>query len=541
MLDPAVEAVLKHHETVTGNASMRRVTRRAAELGFTLIPNTKNQYLRLALKPSSGRPLSLYLHGNRLAVSAAPLREFAASLPGAVVTPHDVRFPAVRVEIAALESFAHHADARNVATTLSAPQPGSPVPAAVTAEAHRQFSPAFGGGRPADPPHPLPVVRRGRLRTGVLLGLAVAVLTLILLGSVLGGTSPDTTGGPSAAPDAAEAQIAAAERQLAEAEGAEAARPVDALVTDPSTGILADADAGQVISTAEQMTALAALGTLEVKGRAPRTGYDRDLFGSGWGDTDRNGCDARNDTLARDLSDETFKAGTHDCVVLTGALSDPYSGRSIAFLRGQTTSDDVQIDHVVAVSDAWQKGAQGWHGQKRVAFYNDPLNLLAVDGPLNMQKGDGDAATWLPPNRGYRCEYVARQVAVKSTYGLWVTQAERNAMATVLTSCPGQPLPMGVVAASVAPTPAPVPSPAAPPSPAPAPPPVVVVPAPLPPPVPAPSPVPAPRPAPAPAPPPAASYATWDAGRAAGAAPIHPGEPGWDSKFDRDNDGVGCE
>ncbi len=128
-------------------------------------------------------------------------------------------------------------------------------------------------------------------------------------------------------------------------------------------------------------------------------------------------------------------------MVETGSLKDPYSGRTIDFVRGDSTSSDVQIDHVVALSDAWQKGAQGWDGAKRTAFANDPLNLLAVDGSANSQKGAGDAATWLPPNRAFRCEYVARQVAVKSEYGLWVTQAEHDAIARVLSSCPDQPLP----------------------------------------------------------------------------------------------------
>src|SRR3954469_14809591 len=144
--------------------------------------------------------------------------------------------------------------------------------------------------------------------------------------------------------------------------------------------------------------------------------------------------------MARDLTGGT-PGPVRDCVFLTGALHDPYSGRTIAFRRGEDTSDEVQIDHVVALSDAWQKGAQGWDTERRTAFANDPLNLLAVDGPLNQQKSDGDAATWLPPNRSYRCAYVARQVAVKSGYGLWVTRAERNAAATVLTGCPDEPLP----------------------------------------------------------------------------------------------------
>ncbi|GAA0292651.1 HNH endonuclease family protein [Kineococcus aurantiacus] len=181
------------------------------------------------------------------------------------------------------------------------------------------------------------------------------------------------------------------------------------------------------------------------QGRAPKTGYSREQFGDGWVDTDRNGCDTRDDVLARDLTAETFKPGTRDCVVASGTLADPYSGKIIAFTRGQDTSTAVQIDHVVALSDAWQKGAQQWDDAKRVAFANDPLELLAVDGPLNGQKSDGDAATWLPLNRAYRCAYVARQVGLKATWRLWVTPPSatpspgcwRRARAS---SCPpGQP------------------------------------------------------------------------------------------------------
>jgi hypothetical protein len=188
-------------------------------------------------------------------------------------------------------------------------------------------------------------------------------------------------------------------------------------------------------------TALAALASLRVKGRAARTGYEREVFGHAWADVDRNGCDTRNDILRRDLTAYVLKAGTRGCLVLRGSLRDPYTGTTIGFVRGESTSARVQVDHVVALSDAWQKGAQQLSFARRTAFANDPLNLLAVDGPSNQRKGDGDAATWLPPQRGYRCPYVARQVAVKARYGLWVTAAERDAMARVLGTCPSQRLP----------------------------------------------------------------------------------------------------
>ncbi|WOC11515.1 hypothetical protein MP11Mi_05870 [Gordonia sp. MP11Mi] len=186
--------------------------------------------------------------------------------------------------------------------------------------------------------------------------------------------------------------------------------------------------------------ALTTLDTIAVKGRAPKTGYDRALFGQAWTDDvsvdgGHNGCDTRNDILRRDLIDLTAKPRTHDCVILTGMLDDPYTGNTIAFQRGKKTSTAVQIDHVVALSDAWQKGAQQLTTAERQSFANDPLNLLAVDGPTNMRKRDGDAATWLPPNKAYRCTYVSRQIEVKARYRLWVTKAEAEAMRRILHSC----------------------------------------------------------------------------------------------------------
>lgn len=180
-----------------------------------------------------------------------------------------------------------------------------------------------------------------------------------------------------------------------------------------------------------------ALATLPIKGRAPKTDYSREQFGGGWERIDD--CDMRNYILARDLTDITFV--TPSCKVASGTLNDPYSGKRITFTRGLETSDAVQIDHVVALSDAWQKGAQALTFEQRVALANDPLDLLAVDGELNQQKGDGDAASWLPPNKPYRCEYIARQIAVKKKYSLWITRSEYDAMAGVLQTCPDQKIP----------------------------------------------------------------------------------------------------
>lgn len=172
------------------------------------------------------------------------------------------------------------------------------------------------------------------------------------------------------------------------------------------------------------------LDKLVIKGRAPKTGYSRSEFGDGWGSS--LGCDTRNQVLARDLVQVVTNDG---CKVTRGVLNDPYTGKTINFIRGELTSDDVQIDHVVALSNAWQTGAQQLSYIDRVRFANDPLNLLAADGAANQQKSDGDAATWLPPNKAFRCQYVERQVRVKQKYQLWVTPSERAAILRVLAKC----------------------------------------------------------------------------------------------------------
>ena len=184
-----------------------------------------------------------------------------------------------------------------------------------------------------------------------------------------------------------------------------------------------------VVPAAELAEAQDALAGLAVQGRAPRTDYDRAQFGDGWSEGS-DGCSTREAVLARDLTDVRFDG----CTVLSGTLVDPYSGMTIAFERGPDSAD-VQIDHVVGLSDAWQKGAQQWTPVRRAEFANDPLNLLAVDGAVNQAKGAGDAATWLPPDRGYRCAYAIRQVGVKARYGLWVTEAEGDALRREIGRC----------------------------------------------------------------------------------------------------------
>ena len=179
--------------------------------------------------------------------------------------------------------------------------------------------------------------------------------------------------------------------------------------TRESTPASVTEEGEQPDTAADVAAALTTLDSLEVKGRAPMTGYEREEFGQAWSDDvtvefGHNGCDTRNDILRRDLDNLVIKDGTHDCVALSGTLQDPYSGQAIEFQRGAETSDAVQIDHVVALADAWQKGA-------------------------------GDAATWLPPNKAFRCEYAQRIVEVKAAYGVWVTDAEKQTLRGLLQAC----------------------------------------------------------------------------------------------------------
>lgn len=268
----------------------------------------------------------------------------------------------------------------------------------------------------------------------------------------------------------------------------------------------------EVSSLPASADAVVLLEQVPVKGRAPKTGYDRALFGQTWADVDRNGCDTRNDILNRDLTNVAHKPGTGDCVVLSGVLADPFTATVINFVRDEGTSNAVQIDHVVSLSDAWQKGAQQLSVETRTLFANDPLNLLAVDGPSNGSKGDGDAATWLPKNKAFRCDYVTLQTAVKAKYGLWMTQPEHDAIASILAGCPGQKIPDGTLRPDVTATAPPTSATSAP---------VVVE---------------DPEPAPA-----DVYYKNCTAAREAGAAPVRKGDPGYGKHLDRDGDGTACE
>ena len=197
----------------------------------------------------------------------------------------------------------------------------------------------------------------------------------------------------------------------------------------------ADEDAGDEVSdSGESKLAVDVLEELEVKGRAPKTGYSREQFYDGWPSVD--GCSLRQRIIRRELGESAVILD--GCNVVAGEYDEPYTGKHLVFNERADISDGIQIDHVVALSDAWQKGAQKLSAEERYALATDALNLLAVDAAANKQKSDGDAATWLPANKKFRCQYVARQVSVKYKYLLWVTEAEKEAIARILANCPNE-------------------------------------------------------------------------------------------------------
>ena len=277
--------------------------------------------------------------------------------------------------------------------------------------------------------------RARRARTQIGLGIGTLFFALIVVGSL--APAPEKT-----APTDPAVQAVATGSPTATATSA-ATPKVRPKATGPAKPTTRASPAAQ-----RRNTALAALAELAVKVPAPKTSYTREQFGDGWATL--AGCDTRDRILTRDLTRKIYEPGD-TCAVQSGHLHDPYTAAAITFVRGGAS--EVDIDHVVALSDAWQKGAQQWMAGKRIAFANDPLNLLSVDAHTNRSKGDGDAATWLPPNKRFRCDYVARQVAVKRKYKAWITPAEHDAIARVLAACPSEKLPhAGVLRVPVVPT-----------------------------------------------------------------------------------------
>jgi hypothetical protein len=234
-------------------------------------------------------------------------------------------------------------------------------------------------------------------------------------------SNESSAGSPATAPAPKEEE--ALREEPTSLSGAPRATPATAAPASPAT------------SGGPLETVLQDLASLPVRSAQFASGYDRDYFGDAWTDVDRNGCDTRNDVLRRDLKSPQIKPGTRGCLVLSGGFVDPYSGATMTFQRGSATSGLVQIDHVVALANAWHSGAHAWDDARRLSFANDPLNLLAVDGDINQEKSASDAAEWLPPLESAQCGYATQQITVKKTHQLSVTASEKAALADVLAAC----------------------------------------------------------------------------------------------------------
>lgn len=172
-------------------------------------------------------------------------------------------------------------------------------------------------------------------------------------------------------------------------------------------------------------------------------GYDRGLFPV-WSDLDGDGCDTREEVLIRD-SRGTAQVDPYGCRVVAGDWYSPYDGVWVS------DPSELDIDHVVALKEAWDSGADAWDAATRERFANDlddPRSLIAVTASSNRSKGDADPSNWMPPNRGDWCRYVSAWVVVKWRWGLAMDPSEYGRVRNLLTGeCEGATAEDGIPAA----------------------------------------------------------------------------------------------
>lgn len=161
--------------------------------------------------------------------------------------------------------------------------------------------------------------------------------------------------------------------------------------------------------------ARALLDTLKVVNETFRSGYDRDLFPL-WADDDGDGCNTRCEVIRRER-------------LMDGRWYSIWDGLYV------NSESELQIDHVVALSEAWYSGANTWDNARRDAFADWQVNLTAVTGAVNQAKDNEDAARWTPPQRASTCAFAEITVTTKAVWGLAVDPAEKTALARMLTGC----------------------------------------------------------------------------------------------------------
>jgi hypothetical protein len=158
--------------------------------------------------------------------------------------------------------------------------------------------------------------------------------------------------------------------------------------------------------------------------------YSRDAFGTGWTDPDHNGCDARQDAI-RAATTNRVTAGP--CKITRADIRDRYTGRT--YPAANPTNFD--IDHVVALHDAWNSGAWTWTRARRIAFANDPADLVLTTASANRSKGDQDPSTWAPASHDGACFYARTYRAIKLRWRLHTTKPQRSAIRRTLATCTG--------------------------------------------------------------------------------------------------------
>ena len=187
------------------------------------------------------------------------------------------------------------------------------------------------------------------------------------------------------------------------------------------------------------------LGALTVAAEGSRNGYDRSLF-SHWRDTNGSGCDARQDTLAEQVIGFPQVDLFDSCVIVEGDWYSIFDGVTHA-----GSPSELDIDHVVALAEAWDSGAANWDSATRRRFANDPAHLVAVTASSNRSKGDSDLTEWRPLRSAW-CVTATITAQVKAAYGLSVDRAEYDAIAEMLGTCGGSDqVTLGVAPAESAP------------------------------------------------------------------------------------------
>ena len=160
-----------------------------------------------------------------------------------------------------------------------------------------------------------------------------------------------------------------------------------------------------------------------------KTGYKRSLF-IHWADLNGDGCDTREEVLKRDSISKP-QVDPYRCYVVAGDWASPYDGKNLSD-RG-----DVDIDHVVALKEAWDSGAWAWSESQRKAYANDMTDrrtLIAVTDRVNMSKSDKDPSNWMPPLRSYWCTYLGDWISVKARWGLSMDQSEFGRISNLLSN-----------------------------------------------------------------------------------------------------------